>query len=121
MKSLGYLQNHTLSDIRLGLGYAAVICCAAAAYYEYKVGFKEAKSWSMLGVGAYFLFNAGLYFWGYFIEGNTVYVGSKNGITVSSDPLVSLCFSPFLLVGSYPPFRLHCAIRLVQNAECRWK
>jgi len=44
----------------------------------------------MLGVGAYFLFNAGLYFWGYFIEGNTVYVGSKNGITVSSDPLVPL-------------------------------
>ena len=82
MKSLGYTQNYMLSDIRLGLGYAAVICCAAAAYYEYKVGFKEAKSWSMLGVGAYFLFNAALYFWGYFIEGNTVYVGSKNGITV---------------------------------------
>lgn len=97
MKSLGYIQNHTLSDIRLGLGYAGVICCAAAAYYEYKVGFKEAKSWSMLGVGAYFLFNAALYFWGYFIEGNTVYVGSKNGITVLPLSQASLHF-PLLWV-----------------------
>lgn len=84
MQSLGYVQNHTLSDVRLGLGYAAVICCAAAAYYEYNVGFKEAKSWSIMGVGAYFTLNVALYFWGYFIEGTTVYVGSKNGITVIS-------------------------------------
>jgi len=84
MQSLGYIQNHTLSDVHLGLGYAAVICCAAAAYYEYKVGFKEAKSWSIMGVGAYFALNAALYFWGYFIEGTTVYVGSKNGVTVIS-------------------------------------
>jgi hypothetical protein len=84
MNSRNYIQSHTLSDIRLALGYAAVISCAATAYYEYKVGFKDAKSWSMLGIGLYFIFNAALYLWGYFIEGDTVYVGKKDNITVPS-------------------------------------
>lgn len=84
MNSRNYIQSHLLSDIRLGLGYAAVLSCAVAAYYEYKVGFKEAKSWSMLGIGLYFVFNVALYCWGYFIEGDTVYVGKKDNITVRS-------------------------------------
>ena len=58
------------------------MACAAAAYYEYKVGFTEAKAWSMLGVGTYFLLNTALYFWSYFIEGDIVYVGRKSDITV---------------------------------------
>jgi signal peptidase complex subunit 2 len=77
-----YIQTHTLADIRLALGYAAVLSCAATAYYEYKVGFNEAKSWSMLGVGMYIILNIALYLWGYFIEGDIVYVGKKNIFTV---------------------------------------
>lgn len=116
MQSLGYSQNHTLSDVRLGLGYAAVICCAAAAYYEYKVGFKEAKSWSIMGVGAYFALNAALYFWGYFIEGNTVYLGSKNGITViSPDPTFYAFLHPFHLM-SFSIF-----LRRFVSTDGRWK
>jgi signal peptidase complex subunit 2 len=77
MKSLDYVQIHTLSDIRLTLGYTAVLAVAAAAYYEYKVGFKDAKLWSTLSVGIYFLLNAGLYFWTNYIEDDIVYVGKK--------------------------------------------
>lgn len=84
MKSLDYRQSHLFSNVRLLLGYTAVIACAAAAYYEYKVGFKQAKSISMLGVGSYFLLNAALYLWGYYIEQDIVYIGTKGDITVFS-------------------------------------
>ena len=82
MKDLDYVQSHLLSDIRLGLGYTAVIACAAAAYYEYKVGFQEAKGISMLAVGLYFLLNTALYLWGWLIEKDTVYIGRKGDIKV---------------------------------------
>ena len=83
MESTGYTQNHLLSDVRLGLGYTGVIAVAAAALYEYKVGFQEAKATSLLGVGTYFLLNLALYFWGWFMEGETVYVGKKGDMTVN--------------------------------------
>jgi signal peptidase complex subunit 2 len=82
MKSLNYVQSHTLTDVRLALGYTAVLAVAAAAYYEYKVGFQQAKSWSMLSVGTYFLLNAGLYLWTTYIESQTVYMGKKGDIWV---------------------------------------
>ena len=77
MKSINYVQSHTLTDVRLILGYAAVLAVAAAAYYEYKVGFQQAKTWSILSVGTYFFLNAGLYIWTTYIESETVYVGKK--------------------------------------------
>jgi Microsomal signal peptidase 25 kDa subunit (SPC25) len=82
MRTLDFVQSHSLSDIRLAIGYTAVIACAAAAYYEYKVGFQEAKSWNILAVVTYFTLNSALYLWGWFIEGDTVYVGRKGDITV---------------------------------------
>lgn len=82
MNSLGYIQSHTLSDVRLALGYTAVIAVAAAAYYEYRVGFQEAKGWSTLSVGSYFLLQAALYIWTNYIEKDTIYVGRKGNITV---------------------------------------
>ena len=82
MKSINYVQSHTLTDIRLILGYAAVLAVAAAAYYEYKVGFQQAKAWSMLSVGIYFLLNGGLYIWTTYIESDTIYVGKKGDIWV---------------------------------------
>jgi signal peptidase complex subunit 2 len=82
MKSLDYVQSHTLSDIRLALGYTAVIGVAAAAYCEYKVGFQDAKGWSTLSVGSYFLLNFAMYCWTTYIEGDTIYIGKKGDITV---------------------------------------
>jgi signal peptidase complex subunit 2 len=82
MQSLGYTQSHTLSDVRLAMGYGAVIAVAAAAYYEYKVGFQEAKVWTTLSVGSYFLLQAALYLWTNYIERDTIYVGKKANTTV---------------------------------------
>jgi hypothetical protein len=84
MDSLLFKQSHMLSDIRLALGYSAVIACAAAAAYEYKVGFKQAKGWSIMAIGTYFILNAALYVWGWLFEGDIVYVGRKGDTTVLS-------------------------------------
>ena len=82
MKSLDFVQSYTLSDIRLALGYAAVLAVAIAAYYEYRVGFQAAKGWSTLSVGAYFLLNAALYCWTTYIERDIIYIGNKGDLRV---------------------------------------
>jgi signal peptidase complex subunit 2 len=82
MKSLEFVQSHTLSDVRLALGYTAVLAVAIAAYYEYRVGFQAAKGWSTLSVGVYFLLNAALYCWTTYIERDVVYIGSKSDLRV---------------------------------------
>ena len=71
-----------LQDIHLALGYLAVLFVAAAAAYEYKVGFKQAKWISMLSVGAYFILHGALYFWTNYIERDIAYIGKKGDLTV---------------------------------------
>lgn len=90
MKSLNYVQSHTLTDIRLALGYTAVLAVAVAAYYEYKLGFQQAKSWSMLSVGTYFILNGALYIWTTYVESDTVYVGKKGDTWVQHPCMYSL-------------------------------
>jgi signal peptidase complex subunit 2 len=82
MKSLNFVQVHTLSDIRLALGYTAALVVAIVAYYEYRVGFQAAKGWSTLSVGAYFLLNAALYYWTTYIERDIIYIGNKGDLRV---------------------------------------
>ena len=82
MKSLDFVQSHTLSDVRLALGYTAVVAVAIAAYYEYRVGFQSAKGWSTLSVGAYFVLNAALYCWTTFVERDIIYIGNKGDLRV---------------------------------------
>jgi hypothetical protein len=64
------------------MGYIAVIAVAAAAYWEYRTGFKEARGTSIFSVGFYFVVNVALYFWDHFIQQNIVYVGRKADLTV---------------------------------------
>ena len=82
MASLGYVQSHLLSDIRLALGYTAVLAVGLVAFYEYKVGFQAAKGWSTLSVGSYFILQAALYCWTNYIERGIIYAGKKSDITV---------------------------------------
>ena len=88
MESLGYVQSHMLSDIRLALGYTAVVAVAMTALYEYKVGFQAAKGWSTLSVGSYFILQAALYCWTNYVERGIIYAGKKGDTTVLP-PLVT--------------------------------
>jgi uncharacterized membrane protein (GlpM family) len=94
LKSLDYVQEHIFTDVHLALGYLAVIVVAAAAAYEYKVGFKEAKLVSMLSVGAYLILQGALYFWTNYMRRDNAYIGKKGEFTVFLLPSLS---SPGLL------------------------
>jgi hypothetical protein len=84
LQSLDYVQDHIFTDVHLALGYLAVIFVAAAAAYEYKIGFKDAKGVSTLSVGAYFILQGALYCWTNYIVRDIIYVGKKGELTVYS-------------------------------------
>lgn len=113
LRSLDYVQDHTFTDVHLVLGYLAVIFVAAAAAYEYKIGFKDAKGVSTLSVGSYFILQGALYCWTNYIVRDTVYVGKKGDIIVSSlvpfyIPRIPLLTSQILSLST-TCFRLTCA------------
>jgi signal peptidase complex subunit 2 len=79
---LDYVQSHLLADIRLAIGYFGCLAAGVAALYEYKVGFKNAKGITLLGVALYFVSQAAFYLWQYVIERDIVYVGKRGNISV---------------------------------------
>lgn len=85
-----FKQSHTLSDIRLGLGYTAFAISAACFYWDYKFGWDATKQYTAVAVALYALLNGALTGWIYFVEKNKVYIGtSKNGDKVRSSTLLS--------------------------------
>jgi signal peptidase complex subunit 2 len=85
LNSIGFTQSHTLTDVRLGLGYTAFAICAATFYWDYKLGFDKTKFYTAAAVALYALLNGALTFWIWGVEKGKVYVGeSKDGKKVSS-------------------------------------
>ncbi|KAG8871526.1 hypothetical protein FRB97_008605 [Tulasnella sp. 331] len=72
-----YTQNHMHTDVRLALGYTAVLIAAATGFYSWKISFEESKMGVMAGVSLYMLLSAGQMLYAYFVEGNTVFVGKR--------------------------------------------
>ncbi|EHL02443.1 putative Signal peptidase complex subunit SPC2 [Glarea lozoyensis 74030] len=76
LNSLGFVQSHTLTDVRLGLGYSAFALCAATFYWDYTYGFDSTKFYTTIAVAVYTILNTALTFWIWGVEKNTVYVGT---------------------------------------------
>lgn len=72
-------QSHFLTDVRLVLGYAAVIICGITFAYDYKLGFENTKHWTMATVAAYFLLNGAFTYWLWFVEKDVVFQGTYKG------------------------------------------
>jgi len=72
-----YSQNHTHTDVRLGLGYTAVLVAAATGFYSWKISFGESRLGVIAGVVAYMLLSGAQMLYAYFIEGDTVFVGKR--------------------------------------------
>ncbi|TVY21428.1 Signal peptidase complex subunit SPC2 [Lachnellula arida] len=88
LNSLSFTQSHTLTDIRLALGYTAFGICAATFYWDYTYGFESTKLLTLGAVILYSILNGALTFWIWGVEKGTVYVGTnaKTGdkITIQS-------------------------------------
>lgn len=69
--------------MRLVLGFSAVTIAGSTFYYDYTLGFDKTKVMTLYAVIAYFVINTVLTWWIWGMEGGKVYVGSRDGVTVS--------------------------------------
>ena len=82
LNSLKFKQSHTLTDVRLALGYTAVVIAAVTFYFDYRLGWDKTKSWTLWAVVIYFILNSALTFWIWGVEKGKIFVGEKNGAQV---------------------------------------
>ncbi len=77
LNSLKFKQSHTLSDVRLALGYVAFAISAATFYWDYKLGFESTKYYTAAAVAVYACLNSALTFWIWGVEKGKIYVGTS--------------------------------------------
>ncbi len=75
LTSLKFKQSHFLTDVRLALGYSAVIIAATTFYADYKLGWDKTKYWTFWAVLVYFTLNGVLTFWIWGVEKGKVFTG----------------------------------------------
>ncbi|OJD29264.1 microsomal signal peptidase 25 kda subunit [Diplodia corticola] len=80
LNSLKFRQSHRFTDVRLALGYTAVIIAGALFYFDYKFGWDATKAYTGPAVLAYFALNSAFMYWMYFVEKGMVYSGEKDGM-----------------------------------------
>ena len=78
LTSLKFKQSHTLTDVRLSIGYTAVLTAAVTFYCDYKLGWDQTKYWTFWAVVVYFLLNGALTVWIWNVERGIVFVGNYN-------------------------------------------
>ncbi|KIX01345.1 uncharacterized protein Z518_09070 [Rhinocladiella mackenziei CBS 650.93] len=78
-KPYTFTQQHYLTNIRLALGYTAVIIAGGLFYADYKLGWDATKAYTAPACVAYFILNGALTFWTWAVEGGTIFVGIREG------------------------------------------
>lgn len=84
LTSLKFRQTHFLADVRLALGYSAVIIAGVTFYADYKLGWDATKYWTLWAVIAYFILNGALTYWIWGVEKGKVFTGEINDTLVRS-------------------------------------
>ena len=82
LNSLQFKQSHYLSDVRLALGYSAVVIAGATFAADFKFGWDATKVVTFWAVVMYFLLNGALTLWIWQVEKGVVYEGEKDGAQV---------------------------------------
>ncbi|KAJ8461851.1 hypothetical protein ONZ45_g18148 [Pleurotus djamor] len=70
-------QIHLHTDVRLALGWSCTFVAAGTAFYGYKVDFEKSKPVLWAGLIVYFILTTIQTLYGYFIEGDIVFVGKR--------------------------------------------
>jgi signal peptidase complex subunit 2 len=79
LNSLGFRQSHTMTDVRLGLGYTALVVAAACFAWDYQLGWDATKTYTAVAVAVYALLNGAFTLWVWLVEQGTVYQGLVPG------------------------------------------
>ncbi|KAI9694350.1 MAG: hypothetical protein M1820_008998 [Bogoriella megaspora] len=83
LTSLKFRQSHYYADVRLALGYTAVIIAAATFYFDYKLGWDATKQWTAVAVVVYFALNGAFTYWMWGVEKGLIFTGEKDGVQLS--------------------------------------
>ncbi|OAX77818.1 hypothetical protein ACJ72_07881 [Emergomyces africanus] len=76
-KPYNFTADNFKSNVRLILGYAAVIISGASFYVERQLGWKISNSWTTAAVVAYFILNLAYNIWVWLVEAGQVFEGSR--------------------------------------------
>lgn len=79
LNSLKIQQSHYYTDVKLALGYTAVIISAITFAFDYKLGFEKTKYWTAAAVVLYFAFNGAFTYWIWAVEKGIIFMGSWKG------------------------------------------
>ncbi|KAJ9495162.1 signal peptidase complex subunit spc2 [Exophiala xenobiotica] len=112
-KPYTFKQQHYTTNIRLILGYTAVIIAGVLFYADYKLGWDATKAYTGPACLAYFVLNSALTYWIWAVEAGTVFVGTREGgqkvRTNAQYPLIQLhsaCLVLMLTKVTPPQLRL---------------
>lgn len=78
-KPYTFKQQHTATNVRLALGYTAVIIAGVLFYADYKLGWDATKAYTAPACLAYFVLNGILTYWIWAVEAGTIFVGVREG------------------------------------------
>ena len=85
LRGLKFQQDNSKLDIRLAVGYFAVVIAGATFAADYKLGWEATKNWTAVAVVAYALLNGVFTYWMWIVEKGLVFEGSKDGKKVWLD------------------------------------
>ncbi|KAK4984520.1 hypothetical protein LTR50_006544 [Elasticomyces elasticus] len=86
LTSLKFTQSHTSSNIRLAIGYAAVLISAATFYFDWTLGFEKTKYWTGAAVAVYFALNGAFTWWYLLGDEGLVFEGTREGRKYTTSP-----------------------------------
>ena len=79
LRGLSFKQDNTKTDVKLAVGYIAVIIAAITFVADYKLGWDATKGWTAVAVAAYALLNGFFTYWIWAVEKGLVFEGSRDG------------------------------------------
>ncbi|KAI9841685.1 MAG: hypothetical protein M1838_003456 [Thelocarpon superellum] len=89
LTSVSFKQSHFYTDVRLALGYTAVVIAGVTFYLDYRQGWDATKHLTFYTTIVYFALNTALTYWIWAVEAGRIFVGGGNGaeleITTRSD------------------------------------
>jgi len=79
LTSLKFKQDQTYTDVRLALGWTAVVIAGALFYFDWKFGWEQTKVWTLPAVIVYFILNGAFTYWIWFVEKGIIFAGEREG------------------------------------------
>ncbi|CAK4032577.1 related to signal peptidase 18 KD subunit [Lecanosticta acicola] len=83
LRGLSFKQDNSKLDIRLLLGYTAVIIAGVIFGLDYKYGWEATKTLTAVAVAVYGVLNSALTLWMWFVEKGLVFEGERDGNRIS--------------------------------------